>query len=344
MKIRTNADLMTAAQAGKTRFMPPCLKIVVGMGSCGIAAGADRVHEALEKEVAKRKLNAVVGKTGCLGFCGEEPLVNVMQPGSPLVIYHKIKEKDVPKLLDALIVGGVWEKKAFGKLERLNNFMTPKAIAFGRGYPNLPLISELPFYAKQKKIVLRESGIIDPESIAEYMAVGGYGALMKTIAGGSPKAVIETVKASKIRGRGGAGFPTGIKWELARNQTSDIKYIICNADEGDPGAYMNRNEMESDPHMLLEGMIIGGYGIGATEGIIYVRAEYPLAISRLQTALAQARTHGFLGKNICNSDYSLDIHIVRGAGGLCLWRGNRSHRLHRRVFRPSPSQTSLSRR
>jgi NADH:ubiquinone oxidoreductase subunit F (NADH-binding)/(2Fe-2S) ferredoxin len=314
MKIRTIAELEKAKAKGRALFIPPKVKISVGMGSCGIAAGADRVFETLNKEVTAKHLDIVIAKTGCLGFCGEEPLVNVMTPGAPLVVYHRLTEKNVPELLKHIAKGEIYKKKIFGKMEMLENFMEPKAIKFGTGYPEVPLFSDIPFYAKQKKIVLRESGLIDPKSIEEYIGVGGYASLVKVLEKGSSDAVIQTVKVAGIRGRGGAGFPAGLKWETARNVTSDVKYIICNADEGDPGAYMNRNEMESDPHMLLEGMIIGGFGIGATEGIIYARTEYPLAIKRLRNALEQARAYGFLGKNICNTDFSFDIHIVCGAG------------------------------
>lgn len=314
MKIRTAADLKKVKSDGRARFAPPRVKISVGMGSCGIAAGADRVFEAIRAEAANRNLDVVLAKTGCLGFCGEEPLVNVMGPRAPLVVYHRVTEKDVPEMLNRLADGEIYEKKVFGKMEALENFMEPKAIPFGTGYPEVPLLSELPFYAKQKKIVLRESGVIDPESLEEYIAVGGYAALMNVLENGSADAVIRTVTDAGIRGRGGAGFPAGVKWGFAKGVDSDVKYIICNADEGDPGAYMNRNEMESDPHMLIEGMIIGAFGIGATEGIIYIRTEYPLAIERLRNALDQARACGFLGKNICNSSFSFDIHIVCGAG------------------------------
>lgn len=314
MKIRTIADLEKVKEKGRGLFIPPKVKISVGMGSCGIAAGADQVLEKLKEEAAARSLDIVLGKTGCLGFCGEEPLVNVMRPGAPLVVYHRVTEKNVPDLLKHIARGEIYKKKVFGKMETLENFMEPRGIKFGAGYPEVPLLSHLPFYAKQKKIVLRESGVIDPKSIEEYIGVGGYASLVKVLENGSADAVIQTVKAAGIRGRGGAGFPAGLKWETAKKVESDIKYIICNADEGDPGAYMNRNEMESDPHMLLEGMIIGGFGIGATEGIIYARTEYPLAIKRLRNALDQARAHGFLGKNICNSTFSFDIHIVCGAG------------------------------
>ena len=314
MKIRTLSDLERIKQTGREQLIPSNVKISVGYGSCGIAAGADRVFDALMEESEKGNLPLTVSKTGCLGFCGEEPLVNVIQSGRPLVVYHQLTEKDVPAFVARLAQNEVYDKKVFGKIETLENHTEPDGIRFGTGLPDVSPLSAVPFFSKQKKIVLRESGVINPESIEEYIAVGGYSALVKAIENLSSLDVLAVVKSSGIRGRGGAGFPAGLKWEVAHQADSKEKVVICNADEGDPGAYMNRNEMESDPHMLIEGMIIGGYAIGATQGIIYARTEYPLAIERLRSAIDQARAYGFLGKNICNSAFSFDIHIVCGAG------------------------------
>ena len=188
------------------------------------------------------------------------------------------------------------------------------SIRYGHGYPEVPLWNEVPFFKGQKKIVLRNCGLINPDDIEEYIAVGGYQALYKALIDDKPESVIEQIKASKLRGRGGAGFLTGNKWEFLRKAVADQKFIICNADEGDPGAYMNRNEIESDPHSLLEGMIIGGYVMGATQGIIYVRAEYPLAVHRLNRAIEQAREYGVLGDNILGRGFKFDIELVEGAG------------------------------
>jgi len=314
MKIRTFFDLERIRAKGISFLFPGKLKISVGMGSCGIAAGADAVYEKLSETMKTVVPEGILNKTGCLGFCGEEPFVNVSMPHKPLVIYHRLLERDVPELLEHVMRGEHYRQKVFCKMDILENFMLPKALRFGDGYPDFPSIHDTPFYSKQKRIVLRESGVIDPESIEEYIAVGGYASLLRVLENGSSEAVVKVIQNSGLRGRGGAGFSTGVKWDIAHKLTSDLKYIICNSDEGNPGAYMNRGEVESDPHMLIEGMIIGGFGIGATDGIVYVRTEYPLVVERLRQALEQARYYGFLGKNICNSSFSFDIHIICGAG------------------------------
>jgi len=314
MRIKNLSNLESAKKKGLKTLFPKKAKLSVGLGSCGIAAGAEKVYHLFQEEVEKRNLDIVVSKTGCFGFCGEEPLVNVAKPKSPLVILHRVTEGDVGEIIARLSDGGLYDPKVFCKVEKAENFLEPKGIIYGPGLAQVPHFYDIPFYHKQKKLVLRESGLIDPENIEEYIAVGGYSPLLKTLLESSPKLVLETIKNSGLRGRGGGGFPTGMKWEVARNMPADKKYIICNADEGDPGAYMNRNEMESDPHMLIEGMIIGAYAIGANEGIIYVRTEYPLAIERLKIALVQARSSGFLGKKICGTEFSFDINMVCGAG------------------------------
>jgi len=190
-------------------------------------------------------------------------------------------------------------------------------LEFGKGYDFLPTWKELNFFKDQEKIILRDAGLIDPESIEEYIAIGGYASLVKALTTMPPEAIIEEVKTSGLRGRGGAGFPTWKKWSLMRQSLLNNPgegYIICNADEGDPGAYMNRNEIESDPHMLLEGMILGAYAMGATHGIVYVRAEYPLAVQRLTLAIEAARKLGIIGKNILGTKFTFDIDVVTGAG------------------------------
>ena len=314
MKVRTFADLQRAKQGGMARFFPKKIKLSVGLGSCGIAAGSESVYAALHEEATKAKLDLFIGKTGCLGFCGEEPLVNILGLSSPLLVYHKVTEKAAKEIVQCLAAGELYQKKVFCKIEKVENYLEPKGITFGKGLPAVAHFHDIPFYQKQMRVVLRDSGLIDPENIDEFIAVGGYSSLVNVLEHLSSQDVLVAIKDSGLRGRGGAGFPTGMKWEVARNTPSEEKYIICNADEGDPGAYMNRNEMESDPHMLIEGMVIGAYAIGANQGIIYVRTEYPLAIERIKVALEQARSYGFLGTDICNTSFSFDIDIVCGAG------------------------------
>ena len=315
MKIKTLEDLNKIKEKGLNKLLSSDKPhIAVGLASCGIATGGDRVFKALEDTIKAKKLDVELTKTGCFGICHEEPLVNVRIPGKPLVILHKVTENDAEKIIDDVANGKVPEEKALCKIEEWDHLTLDETVNYGKGYSNIPLWNEIPYFKPQKKVVLRDAGIINPEDIEEYIAVGGYSALYKALTEMTPDEIIEEVKKSGLRGRGGAGFPTGLKWSFIKKEKSDIKYVICNGDEGDPGAYMNRNEMESDPHMIIEGMLIGAYAVGATEGYIYVRAEYPLAIERFRKAIDQAREYGFLGENILGTDFSFDIGLVSNAG------------------------------
>lgn len=314
MKIKTLADLKNAQEKGLRKLFPDKPRIAVGLATCGIAAGGDQVFKALEDTIRAKKLDIDLTKTGCFGICHEEPLVNIRIPQKPLVILHKVTENDAEKIIDDVANGKVPEEKALFKIEEWDHLTLDEPIKYGKGFSNIPLWNEISYFKPQKKVVLRDAGIINPEDIEEYIAVGGYFALYKVLAEMSPDEVVEEVKKSGLRGRGGAGFPTGLKWGFTKKEKSSVKYVICNADEGDPGAYMNRNEMESDPHMIIEGMIIGAYAVGATAGYIYVREEYPLAVERLKRALDEAREYGLLGENVFGTDFSFDIRLVTGAG------------------------------
>ena len=274
MKINNIQDLDKIKQKGLKKILPNKLRIAVGMGTCGLGNGALEVYQAFAKELAKRKIPALLTKVGCFGFCAQEPLVNITLAAQPLVILNRVLVKDVEEIVKDLARNIINPKRALCKIESWDHLTAQ--IKYGEGFAQIPAWDQVPFFKWQKKIVLRDCGLINPEDIEEYIAVGGYRSLAQVLKGLKPLEVIAQVKQSKLRGRGGAGFPTGIKWELMQKENADQKYIICNADEGDPGAYMNRNESESDPHMLLEGMIIGAYAMGASVGIIYVRAEYPL--------------------------------------------------------------------
>ncbi len=288
------------------------IRISVGLATCGISVGGEAVFEEFNREIKSRNLNVDLVKTGCIGFCGEEPIVNVKLPGKAILVLHRIKPSDVDMILNSLNSGIEKFDKILCQIDEWDHLTSDK-IMYGSCYMGIKKWCELDFFKTQKKIVLRDAGIIDPENIDEYLAVGGYRALYKALSM-KPEEIIEEVKKSGLRGRGGAGFPTGLKWEFAYKEKSDKKYVICNADEGDPGAYMNRNEMESDPHAVIEGMIISRYAIGADEGIIYIRAEYPLALERLQKAINEAKMYGLLGDNILGSKFNFNITIARGAG------------------------------
>ncbi|MEI6831832.1 MAG: FAD-dependent oxidoreductase [Candidatus Omnitrophota bacterium] len=312
MIIKNAEDLKLIREKGLAKLLPKCVRISVGMGTCGIGNGAEELFGAFKVALAKRKIPALLTKVGCFGFCAQEPFVNISLPNKPLVILNCVLPKDVDSIVKELAGNSINPKRVLCKIQNWDHLTAQ--VSYGKGFEQIPDWDEIPFFKWQKKIVLRDCGLINPEDIEEYIAVGGYQALLTVLKGFKPEAVIVEVKKSKLRGRGGAGFPTGIKWELMQKEKADQKYIICNADEGDPGAYMNRNESESDPHMLLEGMIIGAYAMGASKGIIYVRAEYPLAVERIKIAINQARSYGFLGGNILGSGFSFDLQLVEGAG------------------------------
>ncbi|MHB9055884.1 MAG: FAD-dependent oxidoreductase [Paludibacteraceae bacterium] len=298
-------------QQNQEQILPLTPMILVGMGTCGIGNGADLVLSRLQMKISETKFACKLKQTGCFGFCAQEPLVTIYQPGKPMLVYSQVNEKDAVHIVDGLIKGEIYNKKIICRINEWD-FQESK-VEFGKGYSRIPHWDEISFFKGQKKIILRHSGLIDPEEILDYVAVGGYHALKKAL-GMQPDEIVNEILAAKLRGRGGAGFLTGIKWSIMQKSEAGQKYIICNADEGDPGAYMNRNEIESDPHMLIEGMLIGAYAMGATEGIAYVRAEYPLAVKRLKIAIEQATQYGLLGENILDSGFNFKLNIVEGAG------------------------------
>ena len=308
----TALELDTLKQKYLTEILPYSPMLLVGMGTCGIGNGAETIFKSLQKKITEENINCKLKPVGCFGFCAEEPLLTVYTPGNPMLVYSKVDEKDALKILDDLTKGRTYKKKILCKIDEWD-FHTSK-MAFGKGLDEVPQWDEIPFFKGQKKIVLRNAGLINPEAIEDYIAVGGYRALAKTLLNMQPQEVIDEVLEAKLRGRGGAGYPTGRKWEIMRASVSDEKYLICNADEGDPGAYMNRNEIESDPHSILEGMIIGAFAMGANHGIAYVRAEYPLAVKRLKIAIEESTALGLMGKNILDSGFNFTLDVVEGAG------------------------------
>lgn len=274
--------------------------IAVGMNSCGIAAGAKETFNALQRFLKEKNINIPLKVTGCVGMCYREPLVDIIYEDT-IITYGNLTQEKVEKMVDSHILNNVPIQEWIVKSDKIN------------GTKILQTWDVDGFFAMQKKIVLENSGYIDPENIDEYIARDGYEALRIALKH-KPEEIIEIIEKSGLRGRGGAGFPTGLKWKFTREAKGEKKYIVCNADEGDPGAFMDRNVLEGDPHRVIEGMIIGAYAIGASEGYIYARAEYPLAIKRLKIALAQAREKGFLGENILGSNFSFEIKIKEGAG------------------------------
>ncbi len=303
---RLHATTQQAREARRTA----CPTIYVGTGTCGLAAGAGEVAQAIRQELSARQIEAEVLGVGCIGMCVKEPLVDIQLPGRPRVTYANVKPDMIPRLIEEHLMNGqIIPKWAMGQLPA--DGAPPETQV---GEPGLPSYAELPFYRKQVRIALKNCGMINPESIDEYIAADGYQALGKALSGMSPDEVVDEMKESGLRGRGGAGFLTGIKWEFCRRARGTPKYVICNADEGDPGAFMDRSVLEGDPHSVIEGMTIAAYAIGAQEGYIYCRAEYPLAIARLKKAIAQAHVHGLLGENILGSGFSFELHIKEGAG------------------------------
>jgi len=269
-------------------------KITVGMGTCGISAGGEKVYSALKDEIKKQNLNVELAETGCIGMCYREVLVEVSNGDGARYIYGEVTPDKINKIIEEHIIKD-----------------NPVREWIVKGPLTLP---DDTFFQKQKRIVLRNCGLINPNSIEEYMACNGYKAIEKVIKEYSPEEIISIIEKSGLRGRGGGGFLTGLKWKFCRQAQGEKKYVICNADEGDPGAFMDRSVLESDPHSVIEGMMICARATGSDEAYIYVRAEYPKAIERLEKAIKQAEEKGFLGKHILGSDMNFKIKIKEGAG------------------------------
>lgn len=278
---------------------PGMPKIHIGMATCGLAAGAAATRASFEESLAERGLKAGIHTVGCLGHCYAEPLVVIHNPGFPPICYHNVSPGKAKALVGAFLVDGdpLFEY-VLGAMEE-NDL--------------IPTVLEFPRFNLEQRVVMKLCGLIDPEDMDEYLVAGGYAGLLKALAM-PPEGVIQEVLASGLRGRGGAGFPTGRKWQIAKDAPGSRKVLICNADEGDPGAYMDRTLLESNPHQVLEGMAIGAYAAGATRGIVYVRAEYPLAVARMETAVRQAEEAGFLGRGILETSFNFQVSVFQGSG------------------------------
>jgi NADH:ubiquinone oxidoreductase subunit F (NADH-binding)/Pyruvate/2-oxoacid:ferredoxin oxidoreductase delta subunit/(2Fe-2S) ferredoxin len=306
-------DAEDAAQAEKRRQRLAELRresivrpvIYVGAGTCGLGAGAQDTIDGIREYLDRHELKADLVKVGCIGLCSAEPLVDVQLPGRARLVFQQVTRDKVDGLLDAVLAGQVPDKMVLAQ---------HRPGAGMQAWDDVRMLDEHPFFAPQTRWVLANCGIIDPAEIDEYIARGGYQAQARTLREHSPDVVCDMVERSGLRGRGGGGFPTGKKWKFARQSAADQKYLVCNADEGDPGAFMDRAVIEGDPHRLVEGMVLAAYGIGASKAYVYIRAEYPLAIKRLKSAIAQAEACGLLGDNILGSGFSLHIIIKMGAG------------------------------
>ena len=316
MKIQSEKDLVKIRdEQRKDLYYPDFVKVNIGMASCGIAAGAQATHDAAVKAFPDE--NGVrIRQVGCIGFCEEEPLVEIFGKDTPRVLYRHVTDDRICSVIEAYLAGKFDKKQILGQMRDPRSILEADVEnPVGRVAPldGIPFIEDIPFYKKQVKIALRNCGYVNPESIEAYIARGGYFGFFKALFEMQPAEVIHVVRDSGLRGRGGGGFPTGIKWETCAEHDGE-RYIICNADEGDPGAYMDRCLLEGDPHGVLEGMLIAAFAIGAREGFIYVRHEYPLAVKRLVTAIKQATAHGLLGKDIAGTGFAFNIKISTGAG------------------------------
>jgi NADH:ubiquinone oxidoreductase subunit F (NADH-binding)/(2Fe-2S) ferredoxin/ferredoxin len=316
--VRTPEDLQRLGAQGLARLYPKRLKILIGSATCGLAAGAKEVETAALEAVKQLGLDAVVARTGCIGFCQREPLLDLVLPNGPRISYGNMTAKKTRELLESYAAKGdlkpAWALCRFESEEHVASGEKHQYPVPTNGAAAIPAVGKVDFYGRQRRVILRNCGSIDPLSIEEAMARGAYRGALRALTQMMPQGVTAEVLESGLRGRGGAGFPTGRKWETARQVESDVKYVICNADEGDPGAFMDRSVLEGDPHAVIEGMIIGSYAIGAHEAYIYVRSEYPLAVSTITAAIKQAEEYGLLGDNIFGSGHSLRIKVRRGAG------------------------------
>ena len=319
--LREESNETVAAQCCGLALGTEHLQILI-CGGTGCKASdshiiAERLQQALERNNIADKVDIIT--TGCFGFCEKGPIVKIIPDNT---FYTQVVPDDADEIVREHIIGG-------RKIERLL-YIDPKT------EKTVSDSKHMDFYRKQMRIALRNCGFIDPENIEEYIALDGYMALADSLLHKKPEEVIDVIKRSGLRGRGGGGFPTGLKWEFANKQKADMKYVVCNADEGDPGAFMDRSIMEGDPHSIVEAMAVCGYSIGSPKGLVYIRAEYPLAIQRLKIAIAQAREYGLLGKNIFGTDFSFDIEIRYGAGAFVC--GEETALIHSMEGKPFPAE------
>ena len=317
MKLQTAEDLIKAKDQGNTTLFPGKVRINVGMSTCCLAKGADIVLNALEYGLKSRALDAEVAKVGCSGLCHMEPIVEIQQPGKSKIIYGNVKEQDVTRLLDAIAADNVVEDLAYARIDSENHALVGEIkyqySADAGAYASVRSVKDIDCIRAQHKVILRNAGSINPENIYEYIARGGYDSLAKALAM-KPAAIIKDVIDAGLRGRGGGGFPAGLKWKACREAAGAEKYLICNVSEGEPGIGMHRSFLESDPHSVLEGLIIGGFAIGASIAYVYIRDNYRIALKRFQKAIDDATELGLLGDNILGSSFHMTVKVKEGGG------------------------------
>jgi len=318
MKQDKSLDLNAIQKKGLSMLAPARARITVGMATCGLAKGAGKIFEALKYEIKKQKAKADVVVVGCNGLCYAEPIVEVICPGKPRITYGRVSVERVPDLVASVAKGGVVKDLALMRMDRLTAEGGASIKYAGAKVPKdaaaLKECGKLDFFKKQMKLISKNAGTVSPEQVEEYCALGGYQALLKAITSMSPDEVIREVTVSKLRGRGGAGFPAGIKLQACRQAAGDAKYIVANGSEGDPEIGMHRSFLESDPHAVIEGMAIAGYAVGASEGYIYLNDRYQVAHERLTRAIEGAEALGLMGRNIAGSGFSFFLRVKRGGG------------------------------
>jgi NADH:ubiquinone oxidoreductase subunit F (NADH-binding)/(2Fe-2S) ferredoxin len=316
MKIRSVQDIENRRREySKKLYHPDTISVNVGMAMCGIANGAQKSFERAINAYSKSS-SIRINQTGCIGFCEFEPLVEIFAWGKPRVIYKNVTEDKVLDVIRDYTEENFNPKWILGQMRDPRSLLEddiPNPWAKVTPLKGIPFLEDLPFYKQQVKIVTRNCGYIDPDSIEDYIARNGYSAFLYALTALQPQEIVKIIKDSALRGRGGGGFPTGIKWQTCAQQTGN-RYVICNADEGNPGAYVDRSIIEGDPHSVLEGMLIAALAIGSSQGFIYVRHEYPLSVKRLITAIKAAEKYGMLGDRIAGSDFSFHVKISTGAG------------------------------
>jgi len=309
--------------------------IYLGTGTCGLGAGAGKTLKIINSFLADKKIEANIVEVGCIGLCAEEPLMDVQFPGKSRISFKNVTEDKAERILSSVFDDELEKDDVLFQIPTEKN----------KKWDDVPEMKEVPFFKHQTRWVLKNCGLVNPESIDQYIARGGFKGLAKALRNITPKELCDLVEESGLRGRGGGGFPAGKKWKFALNTPSEQKYFVCNADEGDPGAFMDRAVIEGDPYALVEGLTLASYAIGASKAYIYIRAEYPLAIARLKTAIARAKEYGLLGQNILNSGFNLDMVIKKGAGAFVC--GEETALMHsiegkRGMPRPRPPYPAVS--